>query len=410
MPSRLCTANRTVRARPHPRNPRAHPPPTPRSRRPDRRPVPHGLTPHSRSQPRRHQAIGRRSTRPRRRPNRWRSSRRTRIFTPSTRNSTIRPRHPPPRRRNPPRPRRRRPRRRRAASPTCAAPPRMKSAPPAVRLAVAPAADSNLPADATETVTTPPPTPGAAIGLALRVGILTVSDRAHARVYEDESGPRFGWRMLAHAEATDAFHVFSTLRYIVPDEKALIEARIKAMTAAGCNLVLTTEGLAARRVGRDPRGDGGGVAQDDTRDPSRDAQGESGATTPRRVIASGGGGSGPNVGHQPPGQTASRARYPRSHHRYRAPRRATDRRRVAGEAPLVSTFSVSLVRLEKILSVSRASSSDATRVMRTLTTRLMRLQRVRETSVDVSRHLVCGLGCRGSSATTRSARVPETIP
>ena len=107
---------------------------------------------------------------------------------------------------------------------------------------VAPAADSNLPADATETVTTPPPTPGAAIGLALRVGILTVSDRAHARVYEDESGPAVRLAMLAHAEATDAFHVFSTLRYIVPDEKALIEARIKAMTAAGCNLVLTTGG------------------------------------------------------------------------------------------------------------------------------------------------------------------------
>ena len=88
--------------RPPPRSPWAHTPFT----------FPTSTTP----------AIGRRSTRPRRRPNRWRSSRRTRIFTPSTRNSTIRPRHPPPRRRNPPRPRRRRPRRRRAASPTCAAP------------------------------------------------------------------------------------------------------------------------------------------------------------------------------------------------------------------------------------------------------------------------------------------------
>ena len=106
----------------------------------------------------------------------------------------------------------------------------------------APPADPNLPADATETLTTPPP-PGAATGLALRVGILTVSDRAHARVYEDESGPAVRLAMLAHAEASEnAFHVFSTLRYIVPDDKVMIMARIKEMTAAGCNVVLTTGG------------------------------------------------------------------------------------------------------------------------------------------------------------------------
>ena len=192
MPSRLCTANTSVRARPHPRNPRAHPPPTPRSRRPDRRPVPHGLTAGSRSQPRRHRRAIEEEAPDQGDARTDRSSRRTRIFTPSTRNSTIRPRHPPPRRRNlSPAP---------AAAPAAPAagglsdvccvprgqvPPRQLCVLSQGRLR----GDSNLPADATETVTTPPPTPGAAIGLALRVGILTVSDRAHARVYEDESGP-----------------------------------------------------------------------------------------------------------------------------------------------------------------------------------------------------------------------------
>ncbi|MDB6139316.1 MAG: mog [Verrucomicrobiaceae bacterium] len=67
------------------------------------------------------------------------------------------------------------------------------------------------------------------------VGILTVSDRASAGVYEDHGGPAlrkacegYGWTVGAEA--------------IVPDEMARIRESIRSFSAQGCGLILTTGG------------------------------------------------------------------------------------------------------------------------------------------------------------------------
>ena len=82
--------------------------------------------------------------------------------------------------------------------------------------------------------------------VSVRLGVLTVSDRAHAGAYADLSGP-------AIAEAAEQHfpgRVFSVLRYVVPDEETQIAARLKQLTASGCNLVFTTggTGVATRDV------------------------------------------------------------------------------------------------------------------------------------------------------------------
>lgn len=75
------------------------------------------------------------------------------------------------------------------------------------------------------------------------VGIITVSDRASAGEYEDHGGPAVraaclerGWEVIAEA--------------IVPDELDRIQATIRAFSAQGCGLVLTTggTGIAERDV------------------------------------------------------------------------------------------------------------------------------------------------------------------
>lgn len=77
----------------------------------------------------------------------------------------------------------------------------------------------------------------------IQVGIITVSDRASAGEYEDAGGPRLraeaerlGWAVLAEA--------------IVPDEIEGIRKTIRAFSAQGCGLVLTTggTGIALRDV------------------------------------------------------------------------------------------------------------------------------------------------------------------
>lgn len=72
----------------------------------------------------------------------------------------------------------------------------------------------------------------------LRVGILTVSDRASAGVYEDQSGPAIhAW--LERALTTP----FDPLPRIVPDDRALIaSALVELIDDAGAHLVLTTGG------------------------------------------------------------------------------------------------------------------------------------------------------------------------
>lgn len=75
------------------------------------------------------------------------------------------------------------------------------------------------------------------------VGIITISDRATAGVYDDLGGPALkaeadkrGWSLLAEA--------------IVPDEKARIQETLRSFSSQGCGLILTTggTGIAERDV------------------------------------------------------------------------------------------------------------------------------------------------------------------
>lgn len=73
----------------------------------------------------------------------------------------------------------------------------------------------------------PPPT--------IAVGIITVSDRASAGVYEDHGGPAlrkasegYGWTVQAEA--------------IVPDDIPAIQQAVQSFGAQGCALILTTGG------------------------------------------------------------------------------------------------------------------------------------------------------------------------
>jgi len=77
----------------------------------------------------------------------------------------------------------------------------------------------------------------------LTVGIVTISDRASRGEYGDHGGPALkkaclarGWRVEAEA--------------IVPDERESIQKTIRAFSAQGCGLVLTTggTGIALRDV------------------------------------------------------------------------------------------------------------------------------------------------------------------
>ena len=89
--------------------------------------------------------------------------------------------------------------------------------------------------------------------VAIRLGILTVSDRAFSGEYADESGPSVLHAITAIANNhgnPSALHVESTQRHIVPDERSQIASKIKEMTATGCNLVLTTGGTGCAPRGR----------------------------------------------------------------------------------------------------------------------------------------------------------------
>lgn len=77
----------------------------------------------------------------------------------------------------------------------------------------------------------------------LLVGIITVSDRAFAGIYEDLGGPALktaaqarGWRVAEEV--------------LVPDEKPAIQKAIREQILRGCHLVLTTggTGIAVRDV------------------------------------------------------------------------------------------------------------------------------------------------------------------
>src|SRR5690606_22530989 len=69
----------------------------------------------------------------------------------------------------------------------------------------------------------------------LHAGIITVSDRVSAGVYEDHGGPalreaceKSGWQVRAEA--------------IVPDDLPRVQESIRSFAAQGCGLILTTGG------------------------------------------------------------------------------------------------------------------------------------------------------------------------
>ena len=77
----------------------------------------------------------------------------------------------------------------------------------------------------------------------ITVGIITVSDRASSGEYEDHGGPAlvktcegYEWRVEAEA--------------VVPDDRDRIQSTIRAFSAQGCGLILTTggTGIAERDV------------------------------------------------------------------------------------------------------------------------------------------------------------------
>jgi molybdopterin adenylyltransferase len=79
----------------------------------------------------------------------------------------------------------------------------------------------------------------------ISVGVVTVSDRAAAGIYDDLGGPalvsqvkQFGWNVQAEA--------------IVPDEISRIQETVQAFAAQGCQVVLTTGGTGIAPRDRTP--------------------------------------------------------------------------------------------------------------------------------------------------------------
>ena len=103
------------------------------------------------------------------------------------------------------------------------------------------AAPSTATATAAATAATGPGDGGGPV-MNIRLGILTVSDRATSGVYEDESGPEIKRAMETYASTTGSFRIFSVLYYAVPDDVDAISRRIREMSASGCSLILTTGG------------------------------------------------------------------------------------------------------------------------------------------------------------------------
>lgn len=69
----------------------------------------------------------------------------------------------------------------------------------------------------------------------MKVGIITVSDRASAGEYKDEGGPALkaacaerGWEVVAEA--------------VIPDDLERIQTSIRSFSSQGCGLILTTGG------------------------------------------------------------------------------------------------------------------------------------------------------------------------
>ena len=72
----------------------------------------------------------------------------------------------------------------------------------------------------------------------LRVGLVSISDRASAGIYPDEGLPALrGWLHMALASQWEA------VEQLIPDERSVIETTlIELVDGSGCHLVLTTGG------------------------------------------------------------------------------------------------------------------------------------------------------------------------
>ena len=79
----------------------------------------------------------------------------------------------------------------------------------------------------------------------MKVGRVTLSDRAAAGVYEDRSGPEIE-RIIASNFAEE----IEFCRRLIPDDRELIESTLRELCEEGCALVVTTGGTgpAARDV------------------------------------------------------------------------------------------------------------------------------------------------------------------
>jgi molybdopterin adenylyltransferase len=77
----------------------------------------------------------------------------------------------------------------------------------------------------------------------MKVGIITVSDRASTGIYEDHGGPALRSAATSHGWTVQA-------EAIVPDEITQIQQAIRSFAAQGCGLILTTggTGIAPRDV------------------------------------------------------------------------------------------------------------------------------------------------------------------
>src|SRR5262249_26244766 len=86
-------------------------------------------------------------------------------------------------------------------------------------------------------------TPTRQSSIPITVGIIAISDRASAGIYDDLGGPalkeaaqQYGWQVLAEA--------------LVPDEISRIREAVRSFSDQGCGLILTTggTGIAERDV------------------------------------------------------------------------------------------------------------------------------------------------------------------
>jgi molybdopterin adenylyltransferase len=71
----------------------------------------------------------------------------------------------------------------------------------------------------------------------MKIGRVTLSDRASGGIYEDKSGPEIE-RVLREQFAEE----IEFERVLLPDEQAQIETALKTLCANGCSLVVTTGG------------------------------------------------------------------------------------------------------------------------------------------------------------------------